>query len=931
MTTDYKATLNLPQTDFPMKADLVTREPQMLARWEAAKLYEKIQEARRESPVFVLHDGPPYANGNVHIGTALNKILKDVVVKAASMSGRRAPYVPGWDCHGLPIELKVQKEMEKSREQLTSAQMRERCRRYAEHFVDVQRRQFKRLGVFGDWDRPYLTMTPEYEAAIVATFFDMWHQGFIYRDTKPVYWCVTCRTALAAATAEAEYADHKSTSVYVKFPVKGKPGSFVIIWTTTPWTLPANLAIAVHPDFDYVWARVGGETWLVAEALLPVVAQKAGVTGCEVISKQKGRELEASNGNGVVARHPFMERDSPVVLATYVTLDTGTGCVHTAPGHGLEDYDTGRHYGLPAFSPVDDSGVLTNDAGIFANQHVFKANRPIVEHLKQIGALVAEEEIAHSYPHCWRCKNPIIFRATEQWFINVDHKNLRDKALHEIEKVQWVPGWGFNRIQGMIEERPDWCISRQRDWGVPIPVIKCEPCGFVFEEKQYTDQLVALVAREGVDTWFKRSANDLLEGVQCPRCKRPTEFHKAADILDVWFESGVSHRAVLRTRPELTYPADLYLEGSDQHRGWFQSALWTALATEGHAPFKAVVTHGFLMDLETKKKVSKSYGKPQDSDVYVNRFGADVLRLWTISEDYRSDVPLSEEIIERVAGTYRKVRNTFRFLLGNLSDFDPAKDAVPPAQLEELDRWALSRLQGLIKTCREAYASYEFHRVYHGVNQFCTVDLSSFYLDILKDRLYTLGRFSRERRSSQTVMHAMTTALAKLLAPVLPFTADEVWQCLRAGGGRDALDSVHLALLPSHDDRLFDGELEARWERMQTLRQAVAVELEKARAAGTIGKSLEAAVTLSGGDAETRAMLKYFESQLPGLFIVSQVAIELDRDEPFSVKVAPASGRKCARCWRWEPSVGQHPEHSTICSRCVTVVLTVTKENGKTV
>ncbi|MFA5194062.1 MAG: class I tRNA ligase family protein, partial [Verrucomicrobiia bacterium] len=485
----------------------------------------------------------------------------------------------------------------------------------------------------------------------------------------------------------------------------------------------------------------------------------------------------------------------------------------------------------------------------------------------------------------------------------------------------------FNRIQGMIEERPDWCISRQRDWGVPIPVIKCEACGFVFEEKQYTDQLVALVTREGVDAWFKRSANDLLAGVQCPRCKRPTEFNKAADILDVWFESGVSHRAVLRMRPELKYPADVYLEGSDQHRGWFQSALWTALATEGHAPFKAVVTHGFLMDLETKKKVSKSYGKPQDSDNYVNRFGADVLRLWTVSEDYRNDVPLSEEIIERVAGTYRKIRNTFRFLLGNLSDFDPAKDAVPAAKLEELDRWALSRLQGLIKTCREAYASYEFHRAYHGVNQFCTVDLSSFYLDILKDRLYTLGKLSHERRSSQTVMHSIATALAKLLAPAVPFTADEVWQSLRPGGGREALDSVHLALLPEHDNRLFDGELEARWERLQVLRQAVAVDLEKARAAGTIGKSLEAAVTLSGGDPETQAMLKYFEAQLPALLIVSQVAIELDREAPFSVKVAPALGQKCARCWRWERSVGQDTGHPAICARCVSVVETLGKLN----
>ena len=927
MAADYKSTLNLPQTAFPMKAELVKREPEYLARWGRMRLYEQLQQARKDAPSFILHDGPPYANGNVHIGTALNKILKDVVVKHAAMTGHRAPYVPGWDCHGLPIELKVEKELKASGERLTPAQMRERCRKYADHFVDVQREQFKRLGVFGDWANPYLTMSPEYEAAVVSAFFEMWRQGFIYRDTKPVHWCVHCRTALAAATAEAEYADHKSPSVHVKFPVKGKPGHYALIWTTTPWTLPANLAIAVHPEFDYVWARVGAETWLVAEALLPAVAQKAGVANYEVLSKCKGRELEANDGKGVVTRHPFIERDSPFVLADYVTLDTGTGCVHTAPGHGLEDYDTGRHYGLPAFSPVDDSGMFTGDAGIFEGQQVFRANRPIVEHLKRIGALVAEEEIAHSYPHCWRCKHPVIFRATEQWFINVDHKQLREKALHEIEKVQWVPAWGFNRIQGMIVERPDWCISRQRQWGVPIPVVKCGACGLIFEEKQYTDQIVELVRREGVDAWFKRSANDLLAGVQCPRCKRPTEFHKTSDILDVWFESGVSHRAALRTRAELKYPADVYLEGSDQHRGWFQSALWTALATEGHAPFKAVVTHGFLINPETKDKVSKSCGKPADSDIYVKRYGADVLRLWTVSEDYRNDVPLSEEIIERVAGTYRKVRNTFRFILGNLSDFNPQADTVPHAKLEELDRWALSRLQGLVKACREAYAGYEFHRVYHGVNEFCTVDLSAFYLDILKDRLYTLGKFSPERRGSQTALHTIAATLAKLLAPVIPFTADEVWEYLPAGGVREDVASAHLALLPSFDDRQFDGELEARWERLQSLRQVVAVELEKARAAGTIGKSLEAAVTLGGGDAETKAMLRYFEAQLPALLIVSQVAIALDGGEGFSVKVAPASGRKCARCWRWEPSVGGDAVHPELCGRCVTVVGESTKSN----
>lgn len=908
-----------------MRANLAQREPETLERWNRTHLYERILKAREGMPAFVLHDGPPYANGDVHIGTALNKILKDVVVKSRSMSGHRAPYVPGWDCHGLPIELKVQKETAK--EQLTQAEVRARCRAYAEKYIDIQRKQFMRLGVLGDWFKPYLTMSPTYEAEIVAAFYDMWKKGFVYRDLKPVYWCIHCRTALAAATAEAEYTDHKSPSVYVKFRVQGPEiaeNTFVVIWTTTPWTLPANLAIAVHPGLDYACARVGDETWIVAEALLGEVARRAGQEP-RIERKVKGREME-----GWKTRHPFVERDSPLVLADYVTLESGTGCVHTAPGHGLEDYETGKRYGLKpnGYSPVDDAGRFLNDGQVpewLVGKKVFDANGPIVEHLRQAGALVASEDVLHSYPHCWRCKHPVIFRSTEQWFVSMDHRALRQKALSAIPRIRWVPGWGENRITGMVTERPDWVISRQRIWGVPIPVLSCKECGHTFEE--HAERVIELIRREGVDVWFQKSANDLLAGVQCPKCEKPTELEKETDILDVWFESGVSHRAVLRPNPELRYPCDVYLEGSDQHRGWFQSSLWTSLATEEKEPFKAVVTHGFIVD-EDRKKISKSkqsagdYEKPQTSEVYVNRYGADIVRLWVTSQDFHNDIVISEERIQKVGETYMKVRNTFRWMLGNLSDFQPDTHRLPLREMSEIDRWVLGRLQGLIQECRSAYDTYEFHKVYHAINQFCTVELSSFYFDILKDSLYTLGRDSRERRSTQTALFEMTSAMARLLAPVLSFTAEEVWSHLPDCEEKRKHDSVHLTLLPGADAGWHDGPLEAKWGKLQSVRRDVLVQLEQARQSQQIGKSLEAAVVLEIADEQLYDLLFSNRALLPALFIVSQVELRKHTTPGGTqVRVMPARGAKCERCWRRSESVGRSMDYPDLCDRCGEVVV----------
>ena len=921
---NYKTTLNLPQTDFPMKANLPQREPLLLARWEEGKLHEKIQAARASAELFVLHDGPPFANGDVHVGTALNKILKDVIVKYKTMRGFRAPYVPGWDCHGQPIEYKVKKELGDKTKMLSQAELRKRCRVYAENYIDVQRLQFKRLGVFGDWEHPYLTMNPSYEAEIIGALADMVGDGYVYRGKKPVYWCATCRTALAEA--EVEYADHVSPSVYVKFAVKGRTNEFAVIWTTTPWTLPANLAIAVKPDLAYVRAKTNhpdksvgaptiaeGEIWILAEGLVEQVAQACGVD-LEIVEKLSGRDLE-----GLVARHPFMERDSPIVQSPYVTLDQGTGLVHTAPGHGAEDYEIGRKYGLETLAPVDDGGVFTKEAGQFAGQFVFKANKSIVEHLRSLGALAASADVNHSYPHCWRCKNPIIFRAMEQWFIALDHRGLRQRALDEVKNVHWVPAWGQNRISGTLEQRPDWCVSRQRAWGVPLPFLLCRDCQKPILSRELILKFRERVAREGVDIWFEQGVKELFGDVKCPHCGS-ANLDKSADIVDVWFESGVSHRAVLKTNAQLAYPADIYLEGSDQHRGWFQSSLLTAMATNGKAPFKTVVTHGFLVvqiaETNKKQKISKSAGKPANSEDYVNRFGADVLRLWVVSEDYQTDIPLSEEIFARIGETYFKIRNTLRILLANIYDFDPAKNTVPPEKMTEIDRWLLSRLQALVADLTEAYENFEFHRVYHLVNAFCAVEISSFYVDVMKDPLYTLAPDSADRRSAQTAIYHTAATLAKLLAPVMPFTADEVWSFLP---GRET-ESVHLAKFPTADARLRNTELEVRWERLLEVRRVVALELEKARQAGQIGKSLEARVEIEPNDEPARELLAKLGPLLETVLIVSQVRVARPTGGELRVKVDPAAGRKCVRCWRWTEDVGANAAHPELCGRCAEVM-----------
>jgi isoleucyl-tRNA synthetase len=909
---NYKDTLNLPETDFPMKANLPQREPEMLARWEKDKLYERIMAARRDAPLFVLHDGPPFANGDAHIGHVLNKTLKDMVIKYKTMRGFRAPYVPGWDCHGQPIEYKVRKELGKEAEKLSQSELRQRCRADAEKYIDIQREQFKRLGVLGDWDHPYLTMSPAYEAEVIGAMADMVGDGFVYRGKKPVHWCPTCRTALAEA--EVEYADHVSPSVYVKFPVNGREKEFAVIWTTTPWTLPANLAIAVKPDLAYVRAKTStGETWILAEGLVERVGQACGVE-LTVEQKLSGSELE-----GLVTCHPFMERDSPIIFSPYVTLEQGTGLVHTAPGHGAEDYEIGQKYKLDTLAPVDDGGVFTKEAGLFAGQFVFKANKPIVEHLRSTGALAGSAEVSHSYPHCWRCHNPVIFRAVEQWFIALDHRSLRQSALDAVRQVKWVPQWGETRFSSTIAQRPDWVISRQRAWGVPLPFLECSDCGKSVLDRGLIMRFREKVLKEGVDIWFERSVAELFGDVTCPSCGS-AKLKKSADIVDVWFESGLSHRAVLRKRPELAYPADMYLEGSDQHRGWFQSAVLTAMATEKRIPFKTVVTHGFLVvqveETGKKQKVSKSAGKPANSEVYVKRYGADVLRLWVASEDYQVDVPLSDEIFERVSETYRKVRNTLRILLANIHDFDPAKHAVPHGKLAEIDRWLLSCLQGLVNNVQDAYEQYDFHVVYHVINAFCTTEISSFYVDVMKDPLYTLAPNSAERRSAQTAIFEVVATLAKLIAPVMPFTADEVWAFLP---GRET-ESVHLAGFPKADASLRDEELEQRWRKVRAVRAAVDLELEKARQSKTIGKSLEAQVEIEPQNEEIGDLLATLGPALEAVLIVSQVRVGRPTGGELRVKVSQATGSKCVRCWRWTEDVGADAAHPGLCGRCAAVI-----------
>jgi isoleucyl-tRNA synthetase len=926
---DYKDTLNLPQTAFPMKADLTKREPAMIDFWDEKRIYARIQEVRKGCDTFILHDGPPYANGHIHMGHTLNKILKDIVVKSRNLDGYRAPYVPGWDCHGLPIELQVDRTLGDKKKNLSTAQFRKECRAYAEGFVGVQRDEFRRLGVMGDWANPYLTMAFGYQASIVRELGTCFAAGRVYRGNKPVHWCISCRTALAEA--EVEYEEKTSPSITVRFPIvrgweriaAGLPErpAFAVIWTTTPWTIPANLAVAAHPDFTYVIAESAGEYYLVAKDLLGAVMKAAGRPEAAVVREVRGAELE-----GLVARHPYLERESRFVLGDHVTLEAGSGLVHTAPGHGQEDYEVGRHYGLEVLSPVDERGCFLPVVEHVGGRKVFDANPIVIDAIRAAGNLLHEGTVTHSYPHCWRCKKPVIFRATRQWFISMEHGALRQGALDEIKRVRWVPAWGSERITGMITHRPDWCISRQRSWGVPITVFLCEACGEPHQTPALFEAIAARVEREGADFWFDAPVEDFLPaGTACASCGGRA-FRKEQDILDVWFDSGVSHAAVLEARAGLSWPADLYLEGSDQHRGWFHSALLTGVANRGRAPYRGVLTHGFVVDA-AGKKMSKSVGNVIAPQEMIKQHGAEILRLWVSAEDYTNDIRISPEIVKRLAEAYRRIRNTARFLLGNLADFDPAAHAVPDGELPELDRWALARLAQVERRVLEAYRSYQFHLVYHTLHNFCAVDLSAFYLDVLKDRLYVLPPGDRERRAAQTVLRRVLESLVLLMAPILSFTAEEIWQVMAPRGEGDA--SVFFGRFPATAPPADAETLLPRWDRLLEIRRLVNKTLEDARKAGVLGQSLEARVTLTA-DAETLAFLRSFGPGLKDVFIVS--AVEL-REEgaapgPPAVAVARAGGVKCERCWAWTPAVGGHPEHPGVCPRCADALTVLSGQQG---
>jgi isoleucyl-tRNA synthetase len=918
---NYKETLNLPQTDFPMKADLPRREPLLLKRWADLDLYGRIRAQSQGRPKFVLHDGPPYANGHIHLGHALNKILKDIIVKSRQMTGYDSPYVPGWDCHGLPIEHQVGKELKAKGGSLSTVEVRQRCRAYAEKFIDIQRAEFQRLGVLGNWEHPYLTMQPAYVAEILEEYGQFYFSGAIHRSKKPIHWCATCRTALAEA--EVEYEDHQTPSIFVRFSLKSPSSQFpelgrqekvsLVIWTTTPWTLPANLAVAVHPDFEYVGIKVGDETLVVAAELAERLMALWGLNG-EPVFKVPGRKLEGAQFN-----HPWIPRISPVILANYVTLEAGTGLVHIAPGHGQEDYVFGSRYGLEPYSPVDDGGRFTGEVPEFAGQKVEAANAGIIELLRRQGKLLGVEEMSHSYPHCWRCKQPIIFRATEQWFISMAANDLRGKALAAIDRVTWIPRWGRERIYQMVERRPDWCISRQRAWGVPIVAFHCESCGQVLLTPEIMAAIVDRARREGIDFWFAEPVTALLPpGTTCP-CGSVV-FRKETDILDVWFDSGVSWAAVVEPDPDLRLPADLYLEGSDQHRGWFHSSLLTCVGTRGQAPYKGVLTHGFVVDGDGRK-MSKSMGNVIAPQEVMDRYGAEILRLWVAAEDYRDDVRLSPDILKQLADAYRRFRNTARFMLGNLFDFDPEVHWLEPGRREELDRLALSWLAQLLARVKRAYEDYEFHQAFHRLHQFCAVELSSIYLDILKDRLYVSKADSRERRSAQSTLYDLLQGLTLAMAPILSFTADEVWQHI-PGAGRP--ESVHLGALPSPPPGFPDEALLAKYDFLLKVRGEINRSLEEARKEKRLATAQEAAVILVTMDGELYDKLKAQAAELKTLAQAAALEVvpqpmggqESQEVPGLVVAVQPAAGEKCVRCWFRYPGVGEDPGHPQVCARC---------------
>ena len=932
---DLKKTLNLPKTDFPMKASLPQNEPKQLAAWQESNVYEQILKAREGKPLFVLHDGPPYPTGTIHLGTGLNKILKDTIVKSKSMAGHYAPYVPGWDCHGLPIETQVEKELG-GKGKVPPAEFRRKCREYATRYVEQHKRDFKRLGVFGRWNDPYLTMSHEYEATIASAFLDFMEKGYVYRGRKPVYWCICDNTALAEA--EVEYEDHTSPSIWVTFKVVGgasgdaaKLGSDVsaVIWTTTPWTIPHNRALAFHPDYEYAVVQTEKGKLLLAADRVAALQADCGLKQVDVLGTYKGRDFE-----GMKFQHPFLPIQVPGVLADYVTLDQGSGIVHTAPGHGAEDFVTGQKYGIETYAPLDDRGVYLEGLPEYKGKDVFSANPVIVKLLADHGALLANHPYKHTYPHCWRCHNPVIFRATEQWFIKMDQvgkgekETFRRETLDVIPGVKWIPSWGEERMYEMIEGRPDWCVSRQRFWGTPIIVFYCEGCGTRLEDFKALRNVIEWFKKEGADAWYQHTPEELLPmGTKCPKCGT-TKWRKENDILDVWFDSGSSHLAVLRGKE---WPADVYLEGPDQYRGWFHSSLLIAVGVKDAAPYRGVVTHGWTLD-EQGRPMSKSLGNVVLPTEICEKWGADLLRLWVSSQEYQADVKMSERVMTQLSEAYRKIRNTFRFALGNLNDFDPSRDAVPNAELDEMDQWMLERTADLVKRCQEWYAAYEFHRVYHAIHDFCVVDLSAFYYDVLKDRLYTKAAKNKSRRSAQTAVWRITSALVRLATPILVFTSEEIWKYLpNASGGPE---SVHMALFPEQAE-LRTGIAPAKanaWELLGRVRGEVLKALEAARNEKRINSGLEAKVLLNA-DLELKAKLKHYLPQLPGLFIVSQAELLSAGAGDFKSEAVPglevtvqrADGKKCERCWNYSTHVGENPRYPTICERCSEAIAEIEK------
>jgi isoleucyl-tRNA synthetase len=915
---DYSKTVNLPKTDFPMKADLANREPIFQQFWDEKQVYKTIAERDTPKGLFILHDGPPYSNGDMHMGHALNRSLKDFIVRYKAMCGYRVPFIPGWDNHGLPIEQKVCEEFRKKHQTPEKLEIRKACRAYADKWVNIQREQCRRLGLTGDWDNPYLTMSRVYEATIIKVFGELAEQGYVYRGLKPIHWCINDETALAEA--EIEYANHESPSIFVRFPLKADPNGlfgdkpagncYTIIWTTTPWTIPANLAVAVHPDYEYAFVDVDGDRYLLAAELASKAMSAAGKENYCSIKTIKGSDLA-----GMVFKHPIYDRDSVLVHATYVTLEDGTGVVHTAPGHGRDDFETGQRYGLPALCPVDDRGYFTKDAGQFEGLHITrKGNQAVIDALKENGALLAESLISHSYPHCWRCHKPVVFRTTEQWFMALDHNGLRRRILDEIESIRSYPTEGRNRLYMMIDTSPDWCLSRQRSWGVGIPVIFCKDCREPVMSKEMIDKVYQDALANGSDSWYEKDVAEFLPaGFKCPKCGA-SEFVKEQDVLDVWFDSGSSCRAVTEAAYG-SFVADVYLEGSDQHRGWFNKSIIVGTATKGASPFKDLVTHGYVLDAEGKK-MSKSRGNVIAPKEAVKNLGADILRLYVSSLNYFEDVRFGEEMLKRATDAYRRMRNTFRFFLGNLYDFDPEMNSVAHADMLEMDRWILHRLQKLIGQVADGYDTYEFHRVFHSVHNFCAVDLSSLYLDILKDRLYASAPDSVERRSAQTTMYELLSALVRMLAPILAHTSEEVWKFM-PGKGRP--ESVHLADFPRPDAVKLDEELDARWQRLLDVREEVYKAIEQARQDGVVGKPLESLVEISASGSQYD-LLSQYQSQLPGLFIVSQVKLERAESGDMQVRVGAPSGEKCERCWLVLETVGKTEGLPGVCDRCASVV-----------